>query len=117
MRIIRRIHSPPPPSSLRTPYSWPLRPSLTRRASSRLPCPSASLISLQVPEAEVESWVVRAIARGLLDARMDQMARTVSVTRSLQRAFGSAQWSSLQAKLRAWRENVSSLLTTVESKA
>lgn len=73
--------------------------------------------ALQVPEAEVESWVVRAIARGLLDARMDQMGRTVSVTRSLQRAFGPAQWSVLQAKLRAWRENVSSLLTTVESKA
>ena len=55
-----------------------------------------------------------AIAEGLVDARMDQTASTVSVTRAMQRDFGQAQWSNLQAKLRAWRDSVAGLLTLVE---
>jgi translation initiation factor 3 subunit M len=62
----------------------------------------------------VESWVVLAIGRGLLDARMDQGARTITVTRTLQREFGPAQWAALQTKLRQWTDNVASLLTTIE---
>lgn len=62
----------------------------------------------------VEPWVVRAISRGLVDARMDQTAATVTVTRTIQRDFGSTQWTGLQAKLRAWRDNVGSLLASME---
>ena len=68
----------------------------------------------QVPVSEVEPWVVRAISRGLVDARMDQTAATVTVTRTIQRDFGSTQWTGLQAKLRAWRDNVGSLLASME---
>lgn len=68
----------------------------------------------QVPVAEVEPWVVRAISRGLVDARMDQTAATVTVTRTIQRDFGSSQWTGLQSKLRAWRDNVGALLASME---
>ena len=67
-----------------------------------------------MPIADVESWVVRAISRGLVDARMDQTAATVTVTRTVQRDFGSTQWTGLQSKLRAWRDNVGSLLSSME---
>jgi translation initiation factor 3 subunit M len=77
-------------------------------------CP---VCSLQVPVSEVESWVVQAIAEGLIDAKMDQPAATVTVTRAMQREFGTAQWGSLQAKLRAWRDSVSGLLAMVEGTA
>lgn len=75
------------------------------------PCPPPPS---QVPLSEVESWVVMAIAEGLIDARMEQTASSVSVTRAMQRDFGQAQWTTLQTKLRAWRDSVASLLALVE---
>lgn len=83
----------------------------------RSPSPQLTLRTsclLQVPASDVEPWVVRAISRGLIDARMDQTAATVTVTRTIQRDFGSSQWTGLQAKLRAWRDNVGSLLSSME---
>ncbi|KAK2076499.1 hypothetical protein QBZ16_001025 [Prototheca wickerhamii] len=58
--------------------------------------------ALGVPLAEVEPLVVRAVGRGLLDARIDQLARTVTVTRCEPRAFGGQDWRALQATLRGW---------------
>ena len=56
-----------------------------------------------------------AISRGLIDARMDQAAATLVVTRSTQRsAFGPEQWVTLQGRLKTWRDNVAALLTVVE---
>jgi hypothetical protein len=47
---------------------------------------------------------------------MDQTTSTVTVSRTIQREFGSSQWTSLQGRLRSWRDNVSSLLTSMEDK-
>lgn len=58
--------------------------------------------------------MVQAVTSGLIDARVDQAAGTVTVTRSVTREFGPAQWAGLQAKLRAWRDNVGTLMATVE---
>ena len=58
--------------------------------------------ALGIPEEEVESWVVRAIGKKLLDARIDQLSRSVTVTRSAHRCFGSEQWQELRAQLSAW---------------
>jgi translation initiation factor 3 subunit M len=68
---------------------------------------------LQIDGADVEGWVVKAIARGLLDGRMDQTARTVTVTRAAQRVFGDQEWSALRDKLRGWRDSVSGLLAVM----
>ena len=77
---------------------------------------SASLVSApQVPAADVEAWVVRCIARGLIDARMDQSTATVTVTRAVIRDFGPQQWAGLALKLRTWRDNVANLLACIES--
>lgn len=55
------------------------------------------------------------IGDGLMDARMDQTAGTVTVSRAVQREFGAAQWKQLEARLRSWRDNVGALLTSVET--
>jgi len=68
---------------------------------------------LQIPVGEVEPWVVRAVTRGLLDARVDQAAGTLVVTHAVTREFGAAQWTGLQSKLRAWRDNVDLLLVNM----
>lgn len=72
-------------------------------------------LPLQVPEEEVETWVVQAISRGLIDARMDQASKTVTVAKAVQREFTVEQWPALQRKLKAWKDNVGGLLGTVES--
>lgn len=59
--------------------------------------------ALGVGEGEVEAWVVRAIGRKLLAARIDQMRRTVAVTKCAQRTFSAAQWRALLAQLGAWK--------------
>lgn len=70
-------------------------------------CPTA----LQVKEDAVESWVVRAITTGLIDARMDQQAQTVIVSRSTERVFDAAAWKNLHTTLTNFRQTVSTLLS------
>lgn len=70
---------------------------LTERAGMR------AQDALAVGEGDVEVWVVRAIGKKLLEARIDQMRRTVAVTKCMQRTFSSAQWRALLAQLGAWK--------------
>jgi len=44
---------------------------------------------------------------------MDQVRELLVVTRCMHRVFGAAQWAELRAKLRAWRDNVASVATSV----
>ncbi|KAK9831893.1 hypothetical protein WJX81_006639 [Elliptochloris bilobata] len=62
--------------------------------------------ALCVGEGDVEAWVVRAIGKKLLEARIDQMRRTVAVTKCAQRTFPGAQWRALLAQLGAWKDNL-----------
>jgi len=66
-----------------------------------------------VPATELEPWVVRAISAGLIDARMDQSARSLTVLRSLQRDVSATQWKDLQRKLHAWRDAVGMATSTL----
>ena len=84
----------------------PLKHACTRRVHAR----SVGNITVRtvqealgVGEGEVEVWVVRAIGRKLLAARIDQMRRTVAVTKCAQRTFSAAQWRALLAQLGAWK--------------
>ena len=70
---------------------------------------------LRIEVGDVEAWVVKALTRGLVDAKIDQSASTVFVTRALQREVGPALWGGLQTKLRSWRDNVATLLGALES--
>ena len=63
---------------------------------------------------EVEDWVVKAISSGLVDARMDQLTSTVTVTRSVQREFSGSQWRLLKERLDAWAGNIGAMLKSVE---
>lgn len=58
---------------------------------------------LQCSEEEVEGWVVKAIGRRLLDARIDQLQHTVTITRTTQRTFGPQDWGKLASQLQAWQ--------------
>jgi translation initiation factor 3 subunit M len=71
--------------------------------------------TLQVEDAEVEEWVVRAIQSELLEAKMDQLRMVVSINRCAQRIFGVDQWKQLGEKLTSWKTNVRAMLATIES--
>ena len=74
---------------------------------------------LNVPSAlvavfvQVEEWVVATISSQLLEAKMDQKAAVVMVSRANHRAFGPAEWKALQAKLHAWQANLQGILATI----
>ena len=44
---------------------------------------------------------------------MDQVREVVLITRCLHRVFSTQQWVDLRAKLRAWRDNVTGVASTV----
>ncbi|XP_010485458.1 PREDICTED: eukaryotic translation initiation factor 3 subunit M isoform X4 [Camelina sativa] len=71
--------------------------------------------TLEVNEEEVELWIVRAITAKLIDCKMDQMNQVVIVSRCSEREFGTKQWQSLRTKLATWRDNISNIITTIES--
>jgi translation initiation factor 3 subunit M len=73
--------------------------------------------TLQVPQEEVEAWVVEAITAKLIEARMDQQAEAVMVTRATHRHFTGEDWRKLQEKLHLWRHNVQGLLATLRAGA
>uniref|UniRef100_A0A1J3J1G6 Eukaryotic translation initiation factor 3 subunit M n=1 Tax=Noccaea caerulescens TaxID=107243 RepID=A0A1J3J1G6_NOCCA len=71
--------------------------------------------TLQVNAEEVELWIVKAITAKLIDCKMDQMNQVVIVSRCSEREFGSKQWQSLGTKLAAWRDNITNIISTIES--
>lgn len=64
---------------------------------------------LQVPAEDVESWVVKGIAAGVLEAKLDQVRQAVLVNLCLQRVFGTQQWADLRDKLAYWRDNMAAV--------
>lgn len=66
-------------------------------------------------DEEVEEWVVEAISHGLMDASMDQLSRTIVVSRCVRVSFDREEWVTLQGKLAAWKNNLTSVLEVMRS--
>ncbi|KAG6954017.1 hypothetical protein JG688_00012555 [Phytophthora aleatoria] len=71
--------------------------------------------ALDVAEQDVEKWVVRAITAGVVNAKIDQLARTVTISRSLQRRFCAEQWKEIDTKLQLYKKNVGGLLDIIRN--
>ena len=61
--------------------------------------------------------MVTAIEEGLIEGRIDQTARTVSVSRATPRTFAKKDWSVLQTKLSAWTEEVDAIADSLRREA
>ncbi|KAJ3048454.1 hypothetical protein HK097_010516 [Rhizophlyctis rosea] len=70
---------------------------------------------LEVGEGEVEVWVINVIRAGLIDAKMNQLKKTVVVSRSTHRTFTEREWKSLGEKLGAWKEGLKDVLKVIEN--
>ncbi|KAI9100413.1 hypothetical protein DFS34DRAFT_614520 [Phlyctochytrium arcticum] len=69
--------------------------------------------ALDIPDDEVEIWVINVIRAGLMDAKMNQLKRTVVVGRTVHRVFSEAEWKQLSEKLNAWRNNIKDVLQVI----
>jgi len=63
--------------------------------------------------SEVERIIVKAVALGIINAKLDQQRRVVLVTRGLQRVFTRSQWKQLNDTLNIWTSNIDLLLKTI----
>jgi len=70
--------------------------------------------TLQLDESEVENWVITAMSEEVLDAKMDQLRKVVTISRCLQRVFTKAQWKQLSDNLANWRNNTKNILKTIQ---
>ncbi|ORX62912.1 hypothetical protein DM01DRAFT_1331019 [Hesseltinella vesiculosa] len=69
--------------------------------------------ALMIPEDEVEMWVIDVIRAGLVEAKLDQLNKTVIVHRSIYRVFGKEQWQQLSSRLNAWKDSLKDILQVI----
>lgn len=65
-------------------------------------------------DGEVEIWVIEAISESLIEATIDQVNQSVSISKYAHRSFGMNDWRSLQAQLRRLRSNVGSCINDID---
>ena len=70
--------------------------------------------ALEVDEAQVEEWVIKAVTADLIEAQIDQLRRIIVIDRATPRFFGAKHWEDLNVKLQAWRTNVRQLLGVIQ---
>lgn len=59
-------------------------------------------------DADVQRWVAKACARGVLEAKIDAVEGCVAVARAAPRAFGAEEWRRLSERLGAWEARLAS---------
>lgn len=72
--------------------------------------------ALNIPETEVEAWVIDAIRADLLKARLSQPSALVtiqSVSSVGSRRFAASEWQLLERRLGEWKKTVSDARTAV----
>jgi len=69
--------------------------------------------TLAIADDEVEQWIVMAIGKKLIEAKIDQLERSIQITRSTKQVFGAAQWKELQGQLAAWKLNLGNVAALV----
>ena len=71
--------------------------------------------ALEVEDASVEEWVIKAVTADLIEAQIDQLRRVIVIDRATPRFFGAKHWEGLSSKLQAWRTNVRQLLEVIQN--
>ncbi|KAF9430182.1 hypothetical protein BGZ76_000940 [Entomortierella beljakovae] len=66
--------------------------------------------ALEVNEDEVELWVIDIIRAGLVEAKLNQVSRVVTINRSIYRTFGKQQWEHLSERLSGWKQSLAEIL-------
>ncbi|KAL9619804.1 MAG: hypothetical protein Q9160_005640 [Pyrenula sp. 1 TL-2023] len=71
--------------------------------------------SLQIPQEDVEVWVIDTIRAGLVEGKLSQLKGEFLVQRATYRVFGEKQWSEIQGRLLVWRRSLEGVLGVIRS--
>lgn len=83
-------------------------------ASSKLVTYSEAAKALNVPEDEVEFLVVEAVTKGLVDVRLNQPEKTITVSYARQRHYTINEWKQLGQRVDDFKANILELVTVLE---
>lgn len=70
--------------------------------------------ALQIPDEDVEMWVIDVIRAGLVEGKLSQQKKVFLVHRTTYRVFGEKQWREVATRLDTWKESLRSVLTVVK---
>ncbi len=82
-------------------------------ASRSLPYPAIAK-ALQVPQADVEMWVIDVIRAGLVEGKLSQSTQTFLIHRATHRLFGEKQWREVASRLDVWRGSLGNVLKVLK---
>jgi len=74
---------------------------------------SAVQEALNIPEEEVELWILDVIRAGLIDAKMNQLDKTIIVNRATPRQFTENEWKKLDTRIDEWKNNLKDILKVI----
>ncbi|KAG9292687.1 hypothetical protein G9A89_008274 [Geosiphon pyriformis] len=69
--------------------------------------------ALEIDEEEVEMWTIDVIRANLMEAKINQVQKTIFVNRTTYRTFTMAQWQQLSSKFEGWRESLDDILQVI----
>jgi len=69
--------------------------------------------ALNIPEEEVELYILDVIRAGLIDAKMNQLDKTIIVNRATPRQFTENEWKKLDTRIDEWKNNLKEILNVV----
>ncbi|KAF3006030.1 hypothetical protein E8E13_010702 [Curvularia kusanoi] len=70
--------------------------------------------ALQVPNEDVEMWVIDVIRAGLVEGKLSQLNQTFLIHRSTYRVFGENQWREVASRLDMWRNSLQGVLEVIQ---
>jgi len=71
--------------------------------------------ALQIPEEEVEGVVIEAIMQGLVDVRLNQPQKLISVRFARRGAYGEKEWVQLGERVDNFKANILELVEGLRS--
>lgn len=71
--------------------------------------------ALQVPEDQVEMWVVKAITCNLVQAKIDQLGQVVAISHCINRHFSKTEWEQVGERLALWKKNIGELRKKIQT--
>ncbi|ORY09305.1 eukaryotic translation initiation factor 3 subunit M [Clohesyomyces aquaticus] len=69
--------------------------------------------ALQIPESDVEMWVIDVIRAGLVEGKLSQQKQKFLIHRSTYRVFGENQWREVASRLDMWRNSLMGVLQVI----
>lgn len=89
--------------------------SLAAGATNRSLPYSMIVDSLEIPNDDVEMWVIDTIRAGLVEGKLSQMKQEFLVQRATYRVFGPKLWSEIQGRLMIWQRSLEGVLSLIKT--